>query len=82
MQKQYVVVHFKGKKGSQIFETTKASEVIIGGVKVWRPKNPEPPFREIKVLKIEHEGKSATLLPLDEIEEWALMTTETQSGGK
>jgi hypothetical protein len=82
MPKQYLVVHFKSKKDRQILEAIDAHEVTIGGAKVWRPEKPEPPFKEIKALKIENEGMPASYLPLDEIEDWALLTTKTQSNEK
>ena len=77
MGNQYVVVRFRNKKEFKIYEATNAEEVTIGGAKVWEPRNPKPPFHEIRALKIQNEGKTAKVLPLDGIESWALMENET-----
>jgi len=76
MGNQYVVVRFKNKKEFKIYEATNAEEVTIGGAKVWQPRNPDPPFRKIKALKIQNEEKTIKVLPLDGIESWALMESE------
>jgi hypothetical protein len=81
MPRQFLVVHFKSKEKSLMQEVTNVQEVSIKA-KVWRPSKPEPPLREIRALQIESEGKPASYLLLDEIEDWALLTTETHFEAK